>query len=281
VYRIAINKALIEYIKMLLLKKDSGRTPSRSAVFWDGICSKMQRRSYYIHPELGKYKQREFLRFLHQYFNHSFERALKTDCFEEAFGSDRIVDWMIEHSGKVVGMDISPAIAARARCNTASPKVNWVSADIAQIPLGDETIDLIISTSTYGYLSDIHQGLKEAHRILRPGGVLLVSVHNRQSVFSNLITRFFISKTVPFPVGRSYRYDIFRAILEQAGFQVECHRPIVHIFPFLMTLVSCLDRLGNKQLLQRVIARLDSYSQKKLSWHYQTAWLVVFKAVKI
>ena len=267
---------------MISLKKDKGsRPPSCSAAFWDEVCHTMQQCSYYIHPELGKYKQREFLRFLDQYLNHSFERTLKTDCFEEAFGSDRIVDWMIEHSSNVVGMDISPDIAAQARRNTGSPKANWVSANIAQMPLGDGTIDMILSTSTYGYLSDVQQGLQEAHRILKPGGVLLVSVHNRQSLFLNLIKKFFISKTMPFPVGRSYRCELFRTILERAGFRVECHRPIVHIFPFLMTLVCFLDRSGNKQLLQRVMARLDSYSQRQSSWHYQTAWFVVFKAVKI
>lgn len=261
------------------VEKDQSFSTS-SAAFWDAICHQMQRRSYYVHPELGKYKQREFIRFFDQQLSRPFERSLKTDSFEEAFGSDRIIDWMVGRCRRVVAVDISPDIIVRARRNTDSPKVDWVSANIAQMPLGDASIDLIISTSTYGYLPELQRGLLEAYRILRPGGVFLAAVHNRQSFFFGSMARFFISRTVPFPLGLSFRPEVFREALERAGFRVECQRSVVHIFPFLMSLVRFLEATGNKRLLQWVLESLDAYSEQRTSWHYRTGWFLVFKAVK-
>jgi len=253
--------------------------PARSAAFWDMVCHTMRRLPYYVHPVLGKYKQREFSRFIDQQLAGSFDRALKTDSFEEAFGEDGLADRLAVRSREVIVMDISPGIVAQARSKFPD-KVRRVAADIARMPFKTGTVNLIVSTSTYGYLPDIQQGLQEARRTLKSGGVMVVAINNRQNLLFQPLTQFFVSKNVPFPASRSYSCDEFKMVLERAGFRVECHRPVVHIFPLLKSLVYFLDSTGNRKVLQKIIAWLDVYGERLTGWHYRTAWFVVFKAVK-
>jgi 2-polyprenyl-3-methyl-5-hydroxy-6-metoxy-1,4-benzoquinol methylase len=60
---------------------------------------------------------------------------------------------------------------------------------IAQLPLPDESIDGVLCSSVLEYVSDPSECLQEFARVLRPGGVLVVSVPNRHSLIRKLRSR--------------------------------------------------------------------------------------------
>jgi ubiquinone/menaquinone biosynthesis C-methylase UbiE len=78
-------------------------------------------------------------------------------------------------TGRVCAIDISPdqVAAAQARC----AELAWVEcreADIATLPFGDAEFDAVFAVQSLEYLSDLDAGLRQIHRMLRPGGRLIV-----------------------------------------------------------------------------------------------------------
>jgi ubiquinone/menaquinone biosynthesis C-methylase UbiE len=78
-------------------------------------------------------------------------------------------------TGRVCAIDISPdqIAAARARC----AELGWVEcreADIAAPPCGNAEFDVVFAIQALEYLADLDGALRHIHRMLRPGGRLIV-----------------------------------------------------------------------------------------------------------
>ena len=73
--------------------------------------------------------------------------------------------------GHVTGLDFTPEMLQVAA--TRSTTVNWIQADALRLPFPGNTFDVV--TIGYGLrnLADLDAGLREIHRVLRPGGQLL------------------------------------------------------------------------------------------------------------
>jgi arsenite methyltransferase len=81
-------------------------------------------------------------------------------------------------TGKVIGVDMTPEMIARARANAAKggyDNVEFRLGEIEALPVADATVDVIISNCVLNLSPEKGRVLAEAHRVLKPGGRLVIS----------------------------------------------------------------------------------------------------------
>ena len=122
-------------------------------------------------------------------------------------------------SGKVYGLDMTDEMLALARENqrkAGATNVEFLKGEIENIPLPDNSVDVIISNCVINLSADKGRVLREAFRVLKPGGRFAVSdVVVRGAVPAE------IRRSVELWVGcvaGALQEDEYRALLGAAGF---------------------------------------------------------------
>ena len=80
---------------------------------------------------------------------------------------------------RAVGIDISSEAVRYASDHYRNANLTFASASATQLPFPDQSFDLITAFEIIEHLSDWTRLLTEAARLLRPGGVFLVSTPNK------------------------------------------------------------------------------------------------------
>jgi len=101
------------------------------------------------------------------------ERVLDAGCGPGFYVSEILE--RVGPQGSVVGVDASPSMLGLAakRCE-GHYNVAFHEGDVTALPVGDADFDRALSVQVLEYVADIPAALAELHRVLRPGGRLLL-----------------------------------------------------------------------------------------------------------
>lgn len=187
------------------------------------------------------------------------ELSRQTEAFEQAYGARIITEkwgspsrgaallhYLREHSQLVTGKDVlhiapepelRPWLRENSRTYTVLDGVpderTDISADITAIPTQDKTFDFILCHRVLEHVFDDIGAMRELYRVLRPGGVLNLSVP--QAVHRPQTAEWLVPDESHHDHVRHYGKDL-ESRLKGAGFSVQtitwlCERPRDELLP--------------------------------------------------
>ena len=164
---------------------------------------------------------------------------------------------LLEHSGAwPVGVDYSAHALADVR--ERQPCAALVRADAARLPFADESFDVVVSFETIEHVADACALVRAIRRVLKPGGLLVLSTPNR--AFGPPARH----ASNPFHV-REFTPDELRHLLSRAFADVRLYgqrpHPVYRYVPFLM-----VDRdLAPAALAWKLMVRLPFKAKDRLA----------------
>jgi len=119
---------------------------------------------------------------------------------------------------RLIGVDADERALARARVEARkeATQIDLHLRDVAALGLADASVDLVFCHQTFHHLVLQEQALREFHRVLKPGGVLLFAESTRAYIHSWIIRLLFRH---PMHLQRSA--EEYMAMLRLQGFRFE------------------------------------------------------------
>ncbi|HUT80063.1 MAG TPA: arsenite methyltransferase [Candidatus Bathyarchaeia archaeon] len=123
-------------------------------------------------------------------------------------------------AGKVIGVDMTSEMIDLARENAAKngyENVEFRLGEIEHLPIADNQVNLIISNCVINLASDKTQVFKEAFRVLKPGGQLLISDIMFAKTLPEKVSKAFQSSSSC--VSRAVKSVQYMDIIRSVGFE--------------------------------------------------------------
>ncbi len=188
-----------------------------------------------------------------------------------------------EQGHRIVGLDF--VFSALNRLKRFRADLPLACADVHHCPFPDNTFGAYLSYGVVEHFPDgPEEAIREARRILKPGGVLLMMVpadnvlsrfiHDPDNVLNRLRKNPWIRRIAGKPgIGGAHDHDLYmklhskqevRQILAAADFQIEVEAPVSHSFSLFM-LCECFqkDALGQTT---RTAERIAAILKKIAPW---------------
>jgi demethylmenaquinone methyltransferase / 2-methoxy-6-polyprenyl-1,4-benzoquinol methylase len=147
----------------------------------------------------------------------------------------------VQPGGRVIGIDFSAAMLARAR--SREPDVTFALGDATALPFTDASVDAVTIAFGYRNLVDRAAGLREMLRVLRPGGrAVILEFAPPPTGVLGLVYRVYLERVMPVIAG---------AVARGQGSAYRYLSDTVQAFPRLEEVTAQMEAVGFRQVSAR------------------------------
>ena len=168
-------------------------------------------------------------------------RVLDVGC-----GTGRFAARVLEQApqAEVYGLDLSEGMLAQARAKLGDGggRLHLVQGDSEELPFAEDTFDVVTCTHSFHHYPRQDWVVAEMHRVLRPGGRLMIIDGDRDRLWGRFIFDFIVvmmEGAVKHLPGRAVR-----RLYEEIGFDSVCQERRGGLLPFLMTMGRAVKPAG-------------------------------------
>jgi len=105
-----------------------------------------------------------------------------TRVLDLGFGGGLTFGPLLERGATVVGVDraedMVAAAAARHRADVGAGRIAVHAGDVLALPLEDAAVDRVLTVNTIYFWPDLAPALRELHRVLAPGGRVVIGIRD-------------------------------------------------------------------------------------------------------
>ena len=149
----------------------------------------------------------------------SFDNVLDVGC-----GTGPVIELLSKKYPEkhFVGLDITPAMIEVAQSKKL-PNAEFIVGDAENLPFGDGGFDAVLCANSFHHYPNPGAFLREAHRVLRPGGKLILRDYTSNDIAVWLMNTFELplARLVGHGDVRILKMGEFRELVEAAGFAIE------------------------------------------------------------
>jgi len=273
--------------------KNKSESNHAASGYWDSIATKSRGTG---HEDLWRAYLRDVYQDLGARWGNGVNigRKLKTDLYDEAISRHSLLPMLENERDQVVGVDISfeTARAAKRQLAEAGQERRQIAvSDARNQAFQSNVFGTVLSNSTLDHFanrSDIMASLEELHRILKRGGMLIITLDNPQNPvvwIRNRLPYSWLKRLgiIPYYMGVTLsRFQLIRA-LESSGFEVQESTAIVHsprvVAIWAGLLLGRMKHDGIKASFRRLLGLFECL--ERLPTKDITGYFVAVKAVKV
>jgi 2-polyprenyl-3-methyl-5-hydroxy-6-metoxy-1,4-benzoquinol methylase len=154
-------------------------------------------------------------------------------------------------AARIYGVDIDSEAIVKAKSGGTDPRITFLESSVDRVPLDDCSADVILCYDVFEHVSRPEEILHECHRILRPGGQMLIGTWGWYHPFAPHLW-----STMPVPWAHVFVSE--RTLLRTCRrvYNAPWYRPTMHDF----------DSEGNR--------RTDKFQEEEISTDYLNKLLV-------
>lgn len=168
-----------------------------------------------------------------QLFDKKQGRYLDAGC-----GTGDFIPALLERGGDVFAVDVAAEMIRQAKARFCSfdstDRIHLSVADVTNLDFPESYFDAIISVGLIEYLSHEEPVLEELYRVLKPGGILIITVPNLASPF------------MAFETLVSHGKRLIRRVFTRAGHDISPKFVHRHFFPWRLD--RQLSQVGFRKL---------------------------------
>ena len=92
----------------------------------------------------------------------------------------------IGKDGRIVALDFAEEMLKKARAKSFKGNIDCLCTDVTNIPVGDESFDIVVCYSSFPHFSNKPRALTELNRVIKEGGRLLICHTSSRAIINEI-----------------------------------------------------------------------------------------------